>query len=187
MQILKMVHKIYHDHLLFSQNKKNWKIFDFFSLSKRPNAKIHILGEDYFLNCKQNARAWNILVLYSLETWDGLVSKNNTFRMSNVKLVAMATYCCSCHWLQGGYLDPITRSYTAGVLWDHIYSKMMIFKLCNILLWIGNNYYKTAAELHYITFSVIIQWFLVPVPLLLDGLVFSMVKNASLRKKYFRS
>ena len=28
----------------------------------------------------------------------------------------------------------------------------MILKLCNILLWIGNNYYKTAAELHYITF-----------------------------------
>ena len=65
------------------------------------------------------------------------------------------------------------------------YGKMMIFKLCNILLWIGNNYYKTAAESHYITFSVIIQWFLVPVPLLLDGLVFSLVKNANLRKKYF--
>ena len=29
MQILKMVHKIYHDRLLFSQNKKNWKIFNF--------------------------------------------------------------------------------------------------------------------------------------------------------------
>ena len=65
------------------------------------------------------------------------------------------------------------------------YSKMMIIKLCNILLWIGNNYYKTAAELHYITFSMIIQWFLMPVPLLLDGLVFPLVKNASLRKKYF--
>ena len=186
MQILKMVHKIYHDHLLFRKIRKTGKIL-IFSLSKRPNAKIHIRGEDYFLNCKQNARAWNILVLYSLDTWDGLVSENNTFRMSNVKLVAMATYCCSYHWLQGGNLDPITHSYTAGVLWDHIYSKMMIFKLCNILLWIGNNHYKTAAELHYITFSVIIQWFLVPVPLLLDGLVFSLVKNASLRKKYFRS
>ena len=113
MQILKMVHNIYHDHLLLSQNKKNWK---FFSLSKRPNAKIHIRGEDYFFNCKQNARAWHILVLYSLETWDGLVSENNTFGMSNVKLVAMATYCCSYHWLQEDYLDPITRSYTAGVL-----------------------------------------------------------------------
>ena len=29
MQSLKMVHNIYHDHLLFSQNKKNWKIFNF--------------------------------------------------------------------------------------------------------------------------------------------------------------
>ena len=178
-----MVHKIYHDHF-FRKIRKTGK---FLILSKRPNAKIHIRGEDYFLNCKQNARAWNILVLYSLETWDGLVSENNTFRMSNVKLVVMATNCCSYDWLQGGYLDPITRSYTAGVLWDHIYSKMMIFKLCNILLWIGNDYYKTAAELHFITFSVIIQWFLVPVPLLLDGLVFSLVKNASLRKNIFRS
>ena len=26
--------------------------------------------------------------------------------MSNVKLVAMATYCCSYHWLQGGLLGP---------------------------------------------------------------------------------
>ena len=153
-------------------------------LSKRPNAKIHIRGEGYFLNCKQNARAWNILVLYSLETWDGLVSENNTFRMSNVKLVAMATYCCSYHWLQGGLLGPY---YAQLYSWCTVipYSKMMIFKLCNRLLWIGNNYYKTAAELHYITFSVIIQWFLVPVPLLLDRLVFSLVKNANLRKKYF--
>ena len=65
MQILKMAHNIYHDHLLFSQNKKNWK---FFNLPKRPNTKIHIRSKDYFLNCKQNARALNILVLYFLDT-----------------------------------------------------------------------------------------------------------------------
>ena len=29
MQILKMVHNIYHDHLFFALNKKNWKIHNF--------------------------------------------------------------------------------------------------------------------------------------------------------------
>ena len=67
MQILKMVHTLYHDHLLFRKIRKTGK-FIFFSLSKRPNTKIHICGKDYFLNCKQNARALNILVLYFLET-----------------------------------------------------------------------------------------------------------------------
>ena len=85
-----------------------------------------------------------------------MVSENNTFRMSNVKLVAMATYCCSYHWLQGGLLAPY---YSQLYSWCTVrpYSEMLIFKLYNISLWIGNNYYKIAAELHYITFTAIIQ------------------------------
>ena len=101
-----------------------------------------------------------------------------------MKLVAMATYCCSYHWLQGGLLGPY---YAQLYSWCAVrpYSKMVIFKFCNISLWIGNNYYKTAAEWYYITFWRIILWFLAPVPLLLDRLVFSLVKNANLRKIHF--
>ena len=85
---------------------------------------------------------------------------------------------------RGGLLGPY---YAELYSWCTVrpYSKMVIFKLCNLSLWIGNNYYKTAAELYYITFWRIILWFLAPVPLLLDKLVFSLVKNANLRKIYF--
>ena len=96
----------------------------------------------------------------------------------------MATYCRSYHWLQGGLLGPY---YAQLYSWCTVrpYNKMVIFKLCNILLWIGNNYHKRAAELHYITFGGIILQYLAPVPLLLDGLGFSPRQNADLRKIYF--
>ena len=72
---------------------------------------------------------------------------------------------------RGGLLGPY---YAELYSWCTVrpYSKMVIFKLCNLSLWIGNNYYKTAAELYYITFWRIILWFLAPVPLWLDKLVF---------------
>ena len=78
MQILKMVHNIDHDHLLFLQNKKNLKIYNFLVCQRGQLQKYTYA--DFFLNCKQNARALNILVLYFLQTWDDLVSKSKTFR-----------------------------------------------------------------------------------------------------------
>ena len=50
MQILKMVHNIDHDHLLFSQNKKNRKIYNFLVCQRGQLQKIHIRGKDFFLN-----------------------------------------------------------------------------------------------------------------------------------------
>ena len=101
--------------LTFLTKLEKLKIIYFFTLSKRSNAKICIRGKDYFVNCKQNPRARNISILYFWETWHGLVSWKQNIRQSNVKLVAMATYFFffSYSWLQGDYLDPITRSYTA--------------------------------------------------------------------------
>ena len=62
------------------------KIWYFFHLSKRSNAKICIRGKDYFVNCKQNPRARSISILYFWETWHGLVSWKQNIGQSDVKL-----------------------------------------------------------------------------------------------------
>ena len=49
----------------------------------------------------------------------------------------MAMYICRYHQSEGHYLDPITRRYTAAVLWDHIAKWwILIFSIYHFVLFL---------------------------------------------------
>ena len=159
------------------------KMTKIFLVTRRHQAPMNLSGysnKRIFKWCQTNryeCRYFFFMFIMSVLTVDCFIY-NMAFKYSVAQSMCSRFFC--------GALFCCNRVMNSCDLFIiSIYSKMVIFKLCNISLWIGYNYYKTAAELYYITFWRIIPWFLAPVPLLLDRLVFSLVKNADLRKIYF--
>ena len=121
MQILKMVHNIYHDHLLFSQNKKNWKKKNFLVCQRGQMQKYTYAVRTTFwiVNKTHVHEIFYFCTLWRLEmVW---FPKTTHLEWAMWNWLLWQRIVAAITGYRGDYLDPITRSYTAGVLWDHIW------------------------------------------------------------------